>query len=253
MPILVNKMPLLENKVAIITGAANGIGKATAKLFAKEGASVVIADWNYEKAEEVYKEIIRAGGEALPVKVDVTDMGSVLAMAQTALNEYRTIDVLINNAGIVIDSTLLKAKREDWDRVISVNMTGIFNCTSVIAEVMAGQGKGNIINASSVVAGGNIGQTSYAATKAAVKSMTVTWGRELGRKGIRVNAVAPGYTATDMMNSIPDHVLDKLKAQVPLKRLGEPEEIAEAYLWLASDKSKYVNGTCIHIDGGLTI
>lgn len=246
-------MLILENKVVIITGAGNGIGKATALLLAKEGAKVVVADINYETALEVANEIDNSHGEALPIRVDVTNIDSVRAMVQTVLNEYRKIDVLINNAGIVLDAMLLKMTLNDWDRVIDVNLNGVFNCTSVVAQVMAEQGRGNIINASSVVADGNIGQTNYAATKAAVKSMARTWGKELGRKGIRVNAVAPGYTATDMMNSIPENILEKLKAQVPLKRLGKPEEIAEVYLWLASDKSSYVNGTTIHVDGGLSI
>lgn len=243
----------LQNKVVVITGAGNGIGKATASLFAKEGAKVVVADINYEAALAVADEINGNYGEALPVQVDVTKFESVGGMAQEALNEYGRIDVLINNAGIVSDKTLLKMKREQWDKVVAVNMTGVRNCASAVAPIMVQQGSGNIISASSVVADGNVGQTNYAATKAAVNSMTRTWARELGPKGIRVNAVAPGYTNTDMMSAVPEDILDKLKAQVPLRRLGEPEEIAEAYLWLASKKSKYVNGTILHIDGGLTV
>lgn len=241
----------LQNKVAIITGAGRGIGQATAVLFAAEGASVVVADVELEIAQAAADEI---GEKAFAVQVNVTDRASVEAMVQAVVAKYGRIDILINNAGIIRDSQLLKMSEADFDAVIGVNLKGVFNCTQAIAPIMVAQGSGAIVNASSVVAlYGNFGQTNYVASKAGVIGMTKVWARELGRKGIRVNAIAPGFIQTRMTDSIPDKVMDKLLERVALQRRGQPQEIANAFLWLACDESSYVTGHVLSVDGGATI
>lgn len=240
----------LQNKVAIITGAGRGIGQATAVLFAAEGASVVVADVELEIAQAVADEI---GEKAFAVQVNVTDRASVEAMVQAVVAKYGRIDILINNAGIIRDSQLLKMSEADFDAVIGVNLKGVFNCTQAIAPIMVAQGSGAIVNASSVVAlYGNFGQTNYVASKAGVIGMTKVWARELGRKGIRVNAIAPGFIQTRMTDGIPDKVMDKLLERVALQRRGQPQEIANAFLWLACDESSYVTGHVLSVDGGAT-
>lgn len=247
-------MKKLENKVAIITGAAGGIGKAGAELFSAEGATVIIWDLNEEKAKEAVDEITSKGGQASFMKVNTANYEEVENGVNEVVSKYSKIDILVNNAGITRDSTLLKMTREQWDQVIDVNLTGVFNCTKCVIPNMLANKSGRIINTSSVVAlYGNFGQTNYVATKAGLIGMTKTWARELGRKGINVNAVAPGFIATEMVMKMPENVLDSMKAKVPLQRLGAPEEIAKAYLFLASDDSTYVNGTVISVDGGMTI
>lgn len=241
----------LQNKVAIITGAGRGIGQATAVLFAAEGASVVVADVELEIAQAAADEI---GEKAFAVQVNVTDRASVEAMVQAVVAKYGRIDILINNAGIIRDSQLLKMSEADFDAVIGVNLKGVFNCTQAVAPIMVAQGNGAIVNASSVVAlYGNFGQTNYVASKAGVIGMTKVWARELGRKGIRVNAIAPGFIQTRMTDGIPDKVMDKLLERVPLQRRGQPQEIANAFLWLACDESSYVTGHVLSVDGGATI
>lgn len=247
-------MKKLENKVAIITGAAGGIGKAGAELFSAEGATVIIWDLNVEKAKEAVDEITSKGGKASFMKVNTANFEEVENGVKEVISKFSKIDILVNNAGITRDSTLLKMTREQWDQVIDVNLTGVFNCTKCVIPNMLANKSGRIINTSSVVAlYGNFGQTNYVATKAGLIGMTKTWARELGRKGINVNAVAPGFIATEMVMKMPENVLDSMKAKVPLQRLGAPEEIAKAYLFLASDDSTYVNGTVISVDGGMTI
>jgi 3-oxoacyl-[acyl-carrier protein] reductase len=192
----------LEGKVAIITGSGRGLGKEAAFLFAEEGAKVVVGDINYESAEEVAAAIGEEGGEAMAVKLDVTDSASIQAMVDKVLERFGSIDVLVNNAGITADAQLVKMNEDQWDRVIAVNLKGVYNCTKAIAPIMIARGSGRIINTSSVVGVyGNFGQTNYAATKAGVIGMTKVWARELGRKGITVNAVAPGFTMTEMMST----------------------------------------------------
>lgn len=242
----------LQNKTAIITGAGNGLGKAAAQLFAKEGANVVIADFSEAEGQQAAEEIIANGGKATFIQVNVADKESVEQLVKQTLETYETVDILINNAGIIADGMLDKLSDEDWRKVIDVNLTGVFYCAQAVIPTMLAQGSGRIINTSSVSGVyGNVGQTNYAATKAGVVGMTKSWAKELGGKGINVNAVAPGFIETRMTASVPDNVLDKMKAIVPLKRLGKPEEIANAYLFLASDEASYVNGTVLHVDGGI--
>ncbi len=244
----------LEGKVAIITGSGRGLGKEAAFLFAEEGAKVVVGDINYESAEEVAAAIGEKGGEAMAVKLDVTDSASIQAMVDKVLERFGSIDVLVNNAGITADAQLVKMNEDQWDRVIAVNLKGVYNCTKAIAPIMIARGSGRIINTSSVVGVyGNFGQTNYAATKAGVIGMTKVWARELGRKGITVNAVAPGFTMTEMMSTVPEKILSGIRDKTPLGRLGEPRDIAYAYLYLASDEANFVNGATIQVDGGLVL
>ncbi|GAB4263269.1 MAG: beta-ketoacyl-ACP reductase [Candidatus Promineifilaceae bacterium] len=244
----------LENKIAIITGAGRGIGRATALRFAEEGAAVVVADIDLQEAEQVAAEIEQAGGQATAVQVNVVDRNSVKEMVQTALTKYGRIDILINNAGITRDAQLRKMTEEAFDQVIDVNLKGVFNCTQAVVNHMIEQGSGVILNASSVVAAnGNFGQTNYVATKAGVAGMTKVWARELGRKGIRVNAVAPGFIKTRMTEAIPEKVTEKLLERIASNRMGEPIDIANAYLWLASDEASYVNGHVLAVDGGTVL
>ena len=244
----------LQDKVAIITGGGSGLGKESSLLFAKEGAIVVVADFNENASQEVVNEIIAAGGQALSVKVNVAVREDVDAMVQTVIDTYGRIDILINNAGITQDKTLLKMTQDQWQNVINVNLTGVFNCTSAAAPHMVANGFGRIITTSSIVGtSGNVGQTNYAAAKAGVIGMTKSWAKELGRKGVTANAVAPGFISTPMTEKMPENVLEGMRNMVPLQRLGEARDVAEAYLYLASDAGKYVNGTVIEVDGGLSL
>lgn len=244
----------LKDKVALITGGANGIGKETAFTFAREGAKVVIADFSDAAGEEVVAQLKQQGAEALFVKVDVSNRDSVDAMAEEAIAEFGRIDVLINNAGITQDAMLTKMTADQWQKVIDVNLSGVFHCTQAVVPHMVSQGRGKVINTSSVVGvRGNIGQTNYAATKAGVIGMTKTWAKELGRKGINVNAVAPGFIETGMVAKIPEKVIQQIVDKVPLQRLGQPSDIANAYLFLASDESNYVSGTVLEVDGAVVL
>lgn len=244
----------LEGKTAIVTGGANGIGKKTAEVFAKEGAKVVVADFDVESGQETAEEINEKYGEAIFVKVDVSDIDSSKNLINKTIEKFGKVDVLVNNAGITADGFLTKMDEKQWDRVIDINLKGVFNCSKFAAEHMMENGEGVILNASSVVGlYGNIGQTNYAATKFGVIGLTKTWAKELAPKGVRVNAVAPGYTNTAMMETVPQKVLDSLINKTPMKRLGEVEDIANAYLFLASDEASYINGTILNVDGGLVI
>lgn len=244
-------MKRLDNKVAIITGGASGIGKAASLKFVAEGAKVVIWDMNEEQGKATEAEL---GGRAKFYKVNTANSSEVNAAAAEAIAIFGKIDILINNAGITRDATLLKMTDEQWDQVISVNLKGVFNCTRALAAHFKENAYGRIVNTSSVVAlYGNFGQTNYVATKAGVIGMTKTWAKEFGKYGITVNAVAPGFIATDMVKSMPEKVLDMMKAKAPLNRLGQPEDIANAYAFLASDEASFISGTCLSIDGAVTI
>jgi 3-oxoacyl-[acyl-carrier protein] reductase len=246
------KLLRLSGKVALITGGARGIGKETARKFIQEGARVVICDHDQSAGQATIKEFEK--DELSFFKVDVTDTAQIEEMVKSTINTYGRIDILINNAGITSDGFLTKMDEETWEKVIAVNLTGVFKCTKAVAPVMLEQKSGVILNAASVVGlYGNIGQTNYVATKAGVIGLTKSWAKEFGPKGIRVNAVAPGFVETDMVNDVPKKILDIMKEKTPLRKLGKPEDIAAAYLFLASDDANYINGAILSVDGGLVI
>lgn len=247
-------MKRLEGKVAIVTGGAAGIGEATATRFAAEGAKVVIWDLDEARGKALADKLTAEGKTAVFDKVNTAKYTEIQAAAERVFKQFNAIDILINNAGITRDSTLKKMTPEQWQQVIDINLSGVFYCTQIISEYMLQKGYGRILNASSVVAlYGNFGQTNYVATKAGLIGMTKTWARELGRKGITVNAVAPGFIATEMVAKMPENVIQAMESKVPIGRLGKPEEIASAYLFLASDEAAYINGTVLSVDGGMTI
>lgn len=244
----------LKDKVAFVTGGGQGIGRVTALTFAREGARVVVADINTETIEATVAEIQAQDGQAMAAHLNVADSASVEAAMAAAVDWGGGIDILVNNAGITRDARLQKMSEAQWDSVIAVNLKGVWLCARTVAPIMIGRGGGCILNASSIVAHyGNFGQSNYVATKAGVIGMTKTWARELGPHGIRVNAIAPGFTATEMIQTVPDKVLDAVKERTPLRRLGRPEDIANAYLFLASDEASFVTGQVISIDGGLIV
>jgi 3-oxoacyl-[acyl-carrier protein] reductase len=244
----------LRDKVSIITGAGSGIGQATAYKFANEGAKVAVCDINGEAAERVAKEINESRGEALAFRVDVTDVDSIARMVEGVMARWGRIDTLVNNAGIVQDAQLRKMTEDQFDQVVDVNLKGVYNCTRAVVDIMIKQHSGCILNASSI-AGiyGNFGQTNYAATKFAVIGMMKTWARELANKGIRANAICPGFIETPILRTVPQKVIAMMEEKVPMGRLGRPEEIANTYAWLASDEASYVNGAVIEVSGGVTI
>jgi 3-oxoacyl-[acyl-carrier protein] reductase len=242
----------LENCIAVITGAGQGIGKATALLFAREGATVAVVDINEQIARSTADEINASGHKALSVQANVAVLADCERAAYTIKQTFGRIDILINNAGITRDATLAKMTEDQFTQVIDVNLRGVFNMTKVVSQMMVEAGYGRIVNTSSVVGlYGNFGQTNYVATKAGVIGMTKVWARELGRKGITVNAVAPGFIATEMLTSVPEKVLASIRERTPLQRLGEPIEIAQAYLFLASKEASFVNGAMLSVDGGM--
>jgi 3-oxoacyl-[acyl-carrier protein] reductase len=240
----------LQNKVALITGGAHGIGLATTRRFVKEGARVIMWDLS-DKGKDVADEIKRDGGEILFQKVNVTNDQEVNRAVAEAHAHFKRIDILINNAGITKDRTLLKMSRQEWDDVIAVNLTGVFSCTQAVVPIMKDQNYGRIVSASSNVAiRGNFGQTNYVATKTAIIGMTKVWAMELGRFGITVNCIAPGFITTAMTDKMPDEVKKQSLANIPLGHWGVPDDIANGYLYLASDEASFVNGICLTIDGG---
>ena len=253
----------LKEKTVIVTGAAAGIGRATALRFAAEGARVAVWDLDERGGQTLVETIEASGGRSFFARVDVTAAAAVELAAQEAVERLGAVDVLINNAGILKDAQLVKWKEglvaatmdeEAFDAVVSVNLKGVFLCTRAAVPHMIRAGAGVVLNASSVVGlYGNFGQTNYTATKAGVIAMTRTWARELGRYGIRVNAVAPGFIATEMVKAMPEKVLQAMRDHTPLGRLGRPEEIAEAYVWLASDAAAFVTGAVLSVDGGIVV
>ena len=244
----------LAGKVSLITGAAQGIGLATALKFAHEGAIVIVCDVKQAAVDAAVTQCQATGAQAVGYVVDVTQRDMVDATVQSVLAQFGRIDVLVNNAGITQDARLQKMTLEQFDRVIDVNLRGVFHCAQAVTDSMVAQGSGVILNASSVVGiYGNFGQTNYAATKFGVIGFTKTWSRELGPKGIRVNAVAPGFIATPILSTIPEKVITEMAARVPLQRLGRPEDIANVYAFLASDEAAYISGAVIEVAGGLTL
>jgi len=253
----------LNGKVVIVTGAAAGIGRGTAEGFAKQGCRVAAWDVTDDGADELVSKLGDLGGEALFQKVDVTDVDAVAAAVAAVVERWGGVNVLVNNAGIVRDAQLVKYKNGEvvatmsdaqWDAVIGVNLKGVFNCTRAVTPHLIAAGGGVILNASSVAClDGNFGQTNYVATKSGVIGMAKTWARELGKFGIRVNAVAPGFVATEIISAMPQKVLDGMVAHTPLGRIGDVSDIANAYVWLASDAANWVTGTTLSVDGGLVI
>ena len=242
-------MGLLESKIAVITGGGRGIGKATAQLFTNEGATVVIAEFDEVSGQSTANEL-----GAHFIKTDISNEESVNALFNFVSSEFGQLDILVNNAGILADSTLKKLDPDSFDAVINVNLRGVYLCGRAAADIMIEQGSGVILNASSVVAHhGNFGQTNYVASKAGVIGITKVWARELGKDGIRVNAVAPGFIQTNMTAGMPEKVVNMLGEKVPLKRWGQPEDVANAYAFLASDEASYITGAVLNVDGGVVV
>ena len=246
---------MLRGKCAIVTGSSRGIGRAIAKKLASQGVNIVL---NYrsndEQAIEVENELKEFGVEVLKVKADISKLDEAEKLIKAAKERFNKIDIMVNNAGVTIDKLLIRMKEEDFDNVINVNLKGVFNCLKSIAPVMLRQKCGNIINISSVVGlTGNAGQVNYAASKAGVIGMTKSLAKELGSRGITVNAVAPGFIETDMTQDLNEEYKKKLQEEIPLKRFGAAEDVADVVSFLASDDAKYVTGQVIHVDGGMVM
>ena len=242
----------LTGKVALVTGAAQGIGKAVALLLARNGADIVISDINLEKAEETAKEVQALGRKALATKVDVATLGDVEKMVEAILAQFGKVDILVNNAGIARDKLILRMTEEDWDAVLNINLKGTFNCTKAVIRHMSKQKSGKIVNIASVVGEmGNAGQANYAASKAGVIGFTKTIAREFAHRGINVNAIAPGYIETPMTDALPDKAKEELKRLIPMDRLGKPEDVAEAVLFLVSESANYITGQVLNVNGGI--
>ena len=244
----------LAGKVAAITGGARGIGHATALKFAAEGAKVAVCDINPELTQQTLAEIRARGGEAEGYQVDVVNKAQIAAMAEGVIARWGRIDCVVNNAGIVMDAQLKNMTDEQFDKVIDINLKGVYHVTRAVVDTMLSQQSGVILTTSSIVGlYGNFGQTNYAASKFAVIGMTKTWARELGRKGIRANAVCPGFIGTPILRQMPEQVLRDMEKKVPCGRLGLPEEVANVFAFLASDEASYINGAVISVDGGMTL
>jgi len=242
----------LTGKVALVTGAAQGIGRAIGLLLARNGADIVVSDINLEKAEETAKEIRAIGPKAMALKVDVSNLSDVERMVEGILEKLAKIDILVNNAGITRDKLILRMTEEDWDAVLGVNLKGTFNCTKAVIRHMTKQRSGKIVNIASVVGEmGNAGQANYSASKAGVIGLTKTIAREYAQRGINVNAIAPGYIETPMTEALPGKAKEELKKLIPMERLGKPEDVAEAVLFLVSEESNYITGQVLNVNGGI--
>ena len=242
----------LKNKVAFITGAAQGIGKAIAIELAKEGADIIVSDINLELANTTAQEVQSMGVKTMALKINVSDLCDVEEGVKQAVMHMGKIDILVNNAGITKDTLLMRMKKEEWDAVIAVNLTGVFNCMKTISALMMKQRSGKIINIASIVGEmGNAGQANYSASKAGVIGLTKTVARELSSRNVCINAVAPGFIKTAMTDKLSDGVKQAMMAQIPLKRLGTPEDVAKAVLFLAGPDSDYITGQVINVNGGM--
>ncbi len=246
---------MLSGKTALVTGASRGIGRAIALELARQGASVAV---NYsgseEKARKVVEEIQENGGTAFAIQSDVASMDSVTSMIKEVISTFGSLDILVNNAGITRDNLLMRMKEEEWDAVINTNLKGVFNCTKAVTRQMMKQRSGRIINIASIVGvSGNPGQANYVAAKAGVIGLTKTTAKELSSRGITVNAVAPGFIETDMTDALEGDVKDEMLKQIPLSRLGRPEDIAAAVRFLAGDEASYITGQTLHVDGGMVM
>jgi 3-oxoacyl-[acyl-carrier protein] reductase len=242
----------LAGRVALVTGAAQGIGKAVALILARNGADIVVSDINLEKAEETANEIKSIGRKGLAVKVDVAHWNDVERMVEVILEKFAKIDILVNNAGITRDKLILRMTEEDWDAVLDVNLKGTFHCTKAVVRHMAKQRSGKIVNIASVVGEmGNASQANYSASKAGVIGLTKTIAREFAQRGLNINAIAPGYIETPMTEVLPEKVKEELKKLIPMERLGKPEDVAEAVLFLVSEESNYITGHVLNVNGGI--
>jgi 3-oxoacyl-[acyl-carrier protein] reductase len=242
----------LSGKVALVTGGAQGIGKAIALLLAKNGADLVISDINLEKAQETADEIQGMGRKSLAIQVNVADLKDVERMIETIVEQFGKIDILVNNAGITRDRLILRMTEEDWDAVLDVNLKGTFNCTKAAIRHMSKQKSGKIVNIASVSGEmGNPGQANYSASKAGVIGFTKTIAREFAARGINVNAIAPGYIQTPMTDAIPEKAKEALKQMIPMERLGQPEDVAQAVYFLVSKHSSYITGQVLNVNGGI--
>ena len=245
---------LLKDKVAIITGGARGIGKEIALTFAREGANVCICDVNDEALAAGTEELKSFGRQAIGLKVDVTNLSQVQGMVQKVLDKFKKIDILINNAGITRDNLLLRMKEEEWDVVLNVNLKGTFNCTKAVSRAMVKQRSGKIVNIASIIGLiGNAGQSNYAASKGAIISFTKSVAKELASRNINVNAIAPGFIKTDMTANLSQDLQESMLKMIPLKKLGEPSDVANIALFLVSESSSYITGHVIQVDGGMVM
>lgn len=244
----------LAEKVVLVTGAGGGIGKAVALKFSQLGAKVVVADVLEEFSLSTASQITGQGGESLAVTVDVSQISSVEEMVKKILDKFGRIDILINNAGITRDNLLLRMKEEDWDKVISINLKGVFNCTKTVIRSMMKQRWGKIVNIASIIGIiGNAGQSNYAASKGGVISLTKSWAKEFASRNINVNAIAPGFIRTKMTDKLSPEIKEKINQQIPLKRFGEAEDVANLCVFLSSDESNYITGEVVKLDGGMAI
>ncbi|MCT6923514.1 3-oxoacyl-[acyl-carrier-protein] reductase [Metasolibacillus sp.] len=245
----------LQNKTAVVTGASRGIGQAIALELAKQGAKVVV---NYSgseaRAQQVVEQIQAAGGEAIAVQANVADSESVAQLMNKALETFGSIDILVNNAGITRDNLLMRMKEDEWDDVMNTNLKGVFLCTKAVTRQMMKQRSGRIINISSIVGvSGNAGQANYVAAKAGVIGLTKTTAKELASRNILVNAIAPGFITTDMTDELSEELKQAMLAQIPLAKLGQPEDIAKTVVFFASDAANYITGQTLHVDGGMVM